>query len=215
MNKQLNSKKYWDDVAYDKEFTTPFQIDLFSEYVNKNAHILDVGCGYGRVLNKLSSRGYQNLYGIDISEKMIERAAENHPSLNVKVKKDEKIDFEDNYFDAVIVLAVLTCIIKDEEQQKFINEIKRVLKPGGVIYINDFLLNADERNIKRYNRFKGKYNKYGVFELSEGTKFRHHKLDWIKNLTNSFKEILLEEVTYTTMNGNKSNGFYYMGENKK
>ena len=34
MNKQLNPKEYWDKVGYDKEFTTPFQIDLFSEYVN-------------------------------------------------------------------------------------------------------------------------------------------------------------------------------------
>lgn len=55
-----------------------------------------------------------------------------------------------------------------------------------------------------------KYDNYGVFELSEGATSRHHKIDWIKQLTDSFEEIILERVTYTTMNGNKSNGFYYI-----
>ncbi|MGG5741778.1 MULTISPECIES: hypothetical protein [Bacillus cereus group] len=45
MNKQ---KEYWNGVANEKEFTTPFQLDLFSKYVNKDAILLDYGCGYGR-----------------------------------------------------------------------------------------------------------------------------------------------------------------------
>lgn len=38
----------------------------------------------------------------------------------------------------IILFAVLTCITEDEKQNALINEIKRVLKPGGIIYINDF-----------------------------------------------------------------------------
>ena len=68
-----------------------------------------------------------------------------------------------------------------------------------------------ERNIKRYDRFENKYDNYGVFELSGGASFRHHQIEWIKKLTAPFNDIVLKEVIYTTMNGNESNGFYYIG----
>ena len=65
---------------------------------------------------------------------------------------------------------------------QIINEIYRVLKPGGIIYINDFLLNEDKRNKERYEKYKDKYGVYGAFELSEGGRFRHHTEKWIDEL---------------------------------
>ena len=42
MNKLLTQKEYWDNVAEEKEFTTPFQMELFKKNVSKEARILDV-----------------------------------------------------------------------------------------------------------------------------------------------------------------------------
>ena len=177
--------------------------------------ILDVGCGYGRTLNELYSKGFKNLYGIDLSDKMIERGKAQSPWLNLNVQEDKKIPYEDNSVDSVILFAVLTCIVSDEAQIFLMNEIKRVLKPNGILYINDFLLNADERNVNRYKIYEGKYKRYGVFELPEGAVLRHHDLTYIESITSDFNNVKLEKVTYTTMNGNKSNGFFYLGKNKK
>lgn len=210
-----NQKEYWNKAAANKEFTTPFQIDLFSEFVQEEDKILDVGCGYGRTLNELYSKGYKNLCGIDFSNKMIERGRKQFPWLNLKINEDKKIPYEDNNFDSIILFAVLTCIVSDDEQIFLINEIKRVLKPNGILYMNDFLLNTDERNVKRYKLYKDKYDKYGVFELPEGAVLRHHDLNWIKSIISDFNTIKLETVTYITMNGNKSNGFVYLGRNTK
>lgn len=210
-----SQKDYWNKVAYDKEFTTPFQIQLFSEFVSKQDKVLDIGCGYGRTLNELSTQGFKNLYGIDFSQKMIERGKTDYPNLNLSQQNNKNIPFEDNTFDAIILFAVLTCIINDDDQTFLFDEIKRVLKPNGIIYINDFLINTDERNITRYNKYKDKYNKYGVFELPEGALLRHHEVNWIETLTSTFKKVKFKKVTYTTMNGNKSNGFYYLGFNVK
>lgn len=205
---------YWNRVAPEKEFTTPFKLDLFANYVGKNDKILDYGCGYGRTLGFLKNEGYLNLSGVDLSEKMIERARGENPSMNYGVVKHNKLHFLDDSFDAVLLLAVLTCIIKNEEQEVIIKEIKRVLKPDGIIYINDFLINCDNRNIKRYIRYKNKnkYNCYGVFELEEGAILRHFDDKRIKELTNDFDTLEYEKVVYTTMNGNKSNGFNYIGK---
>ena len=215
MNKLLTQKEYWDKVADEKEFTTPFQMELFKKNVSKEARILDVGCGYGRTLNELYLSKFTNLSGIDISKKMINRGIKLYPQLTLKKHESGSLPFENNSFDAVILLAVLTCIINNIEQEKLINEVQRVLRDDGVVYINDFLINSDQRNIDRYKRFEAKYNEYGIFELQEGVALRHHTRVRIDELMSSYKKIIFEPVIYTTMNGNKSNGLYYIGRKRK
>lgn len=78
--------------------------------------------------------------------------------------------------------------------------------------MNDFLMNSDERNKSRYEKFAGKYGIYGVFELPEGAVCRHHDEQWIKKLLSSFHTQAYEHLIFTTMNGNKSNGFYFIGK---
>lgn len=207
----MQPRDYWDSVSDIKQFTTPFQVEAFQQYVNNDDKILDVGCGYGRTLNELYNMGYRNLIGIDFSKGMIERGIRQFPYLDLLVKKGENIDFPDSHFDAVILFAVLTCIPSDSEQRKLISEIERVLKPGGVLYINDFLINTDERNVARYQKYVKQYGTYGVFELAEGAILRHHSEDYIHELTASFEQKQFEQLTFTTMNGHVSNGFFYIG----
>jgi ubiquinone/menaquinone biosynthesis C-methylase UbiE len=208
-----NQKNVWNKVAYSKEFTTPLQLDLLTSYIDKGASILDVGCGYGRTLHELYINGYKNLYGIDFSDKMIERAKNQHPYIHFDIKHSSDIDFEDKSFDAVILFAVLTCIINNEAQIYLINEIMRVLKPGGIIYINDFLLNTDSRNIERYQTFEKKYGTYGVFELSDGMVLRHHNMKWVETCLSPFQVLVFKPLSFPTMNGHTSNAYCFVGRN--
>lgn len=212
MKQYNNQSQYWDNVSTDKEFTTPMQIELFSAYVDKDARVLDHGCGYGRILHELQQAGYTRLYGTDSSPKMIERASKEYANISFAVSDGEHIPFESDSFDAVLLVAVMTSVIANEAQEKMIAELKRVLKPGGFIYINDFLLNQDERNITRYKKFEDRYGEYGVFELPEGAVCRHHSRSWIDHLLKDFQQISYEETVYKTMNGHHSNGFYYLGK---
>ncbi|MBP3604899.1 MAG: class I SAM-dependent methyltransferase [Lachnospiraceae bacterium] len=208
----MEQRQYWNKVAEKKEFTTPFQTDEFEKYVKKDSVILDVGCGYGRTLAQLYDNGYKNLIGIDFARNMIERGREQFPYLDLRVKEDERIALPDNSVDAVILFAVLTCIVNNEEQRGLIAEIRRVLKPGGILYVNDFLLNMDERNELRYSEYAEKYGTYGVFELPEGALLRHHDEKWLEELFQPFEKKSYEQLIFTTMNGNKSNGFFYIGQ---
>lgn len=212
MDMIMKQKEYWNSVSEKKEFTTPFQAEEFSKYVKKNGCILDVGCGYGRTLDELYHNGFRNLIGIDFSGGMIERGKHQFPYLDLRVKVDTRIALPDASVDAVILFAVLTCIRTNEEQQELLSEIKRVLKPHGILYVNDFLLNTDERNLTRYEKFKETYGIYGVFELPEGAVLRHHDEKWIKQLLKDFSEREYKRLIFTTMNGHKSNGFYFIGE---
>lgn len=207
----MEQRQYWDTVADTKEFTTPFQVEEFSKNVDKDGIILDVGCGYGRTLEQLHECGYCNLIGIDFSQGMIERGKNKYPYLDLRVKQKETIELSDESCDAVILFAVLTCIVSDVEQRSLLKDIKRVLKPNGILYVNDFMLNTDERNTKRYEQYMNKYNKYGVFELPEGAIVRHHDINWVEESLSIFEKIIFEKIVFTTMNGNKSNGYYYLG----
>lgn len=205
---------YWNKVAEEKEFPTPFQINDFAKYVSKDMNILDVGCGYGRTLNELYNQGYLNLTGIDYSQNMINRGLRSYPYLNLLKNDGEQIPFPDDEFNAVILIGVLTSNIKDEEQENLINEILRTLKDHGILYMADFLLNEDEWNTKRYSDYEDKYGFYGSFELPEGIVLRHHTEEHIFKLTTDFQELVFEKTVYDTMNGHQSNGFYYIGKRK-
>lgn len=210
-NHPHSQQNYWDSVSDSKTFTTPFQADTFASLVRKDAAVLDVGCGYGRTLDELWQQGYRHLTGIDFSEGMISRGHALYPYLDLRHKPTAAINFPGESFDAVILFAVLTCIVRDEEQQALIDEIRRVLRPGGILYVNDFLLNTDERNRTRYAKYQDKYGTCGVFELPEGAVLRHQSEDHVRDLLSDFSTEVFSPVTFRTMNGHTSNGFCFFG----
>jgi SAM-dependent methyltransferase len=208
-----SNKDYWNEKAGNKKFTVPLKSEVLEKYLEKDSCILDFGCGYGRILNELKDKGFENLYGSDFSEKMIEVAGREAPFANLKVNEPCSLPFEKESFDCVILLAVLTCINNNEDQKKLIDELLRILKPGGIVYIGDFLLNSDERNLERYKEFSERFG-YGVFVLEDGGILRHHSEEWIKELTSGFEMLEFLKTTHTTMNGHISNGFYLVARKR-
>jgi len=203
--------RYWDRVAHEKRFSHPLRLDWLRKYSDKQALILDYGCGYGRTLAELSDAGYENLFGMDFSEAMLGRCRREVPQSKLIRNDGNALPLKDGSFDAVLLFAVLTCIPDSSEQRVLLRAIEQVLRPGGLIYLSDLLLNDDERNRERYQRFAEGYKCYGVFELPEGVAVRHHQREWIEELTSSFRQLEYEPFTVTTMNGNTSAAFQYLG----
>jgi len=214
MKNVFNQEKHWDRLAEEKEFPTPFAMEEFKKHVTPKMNILDVGCGYGRTLNELYNNGFKNLTGVDFSESMIKRGLKLYPYLPLIKNNGDILPFPDDQYDAVLLIGVLTSNILTKEQENLISEISRVLKSKGVLYISDFLLNDDERNLERYQRYENRYETYGVFELPEGLVLRHHTIKHVLKLTKEYKTLTFKKTVYKTMNGNKSNGFYFIGEKR-
>jgi SAM-dependent methyltransferase len=202
---------YWDRVAQQKRFSHPLRLNWLEGYLDSRARVLDYGCGYGRTLRELAQAGYQNVLGVDFSAAMLARCREEFPRVNLIRNDGRTLPFQTDSLDAVLLFATLTCIPQDEAQRALIAEVERALRPGGLLYISDLLLNEDERNRQRYERDSEVYGAYGVFELPEGVVVRHHRREWIEELTGSFAQIEYEPFSVVTMNGNTSAAFQYLG----
>ena len=111
----------------------------------------------------------------------------------------------------MLLFAVLTCIPDSSDQRVLVTEVERVLRPGGLIYLSDLLVNDDLRNRERYQQYAENYSCYGVFELPEGVVVRHHEREWIEELTRAFHRVEYEPFSVTTMNGNTSAACQFMG----
>jgi len=203
----VNSEwNYWNSQGSDKIFTIPFNFGEFEKLVDKESTVFDFGCGYGRILEELKFLDYKYLYGCDYSFPMLKKAK--NGNIHVIQNDNIKIPFKNSCFDAVIIIAVLTCIVNSELQKKLIEEIYRVMKPGASIFVADFLLNDDPRNLERYSLFNKKYNEYGIFEIEPDIPLRHHSQDYIRSILGGFQFHSFSIDVYNTMNGNASKGFY-------
>ena len=92
-------------------------------------------------------------------------------------------------------------------QAETLLELQRVLRPGGILYVNDFLLNRDRRNLDRYQAGHARHGIYGIFDVDDGGVLRHHDRNHMEALLSPFETLVFEETVYETMHGHHSNGF--------
>jgi SAM-dependent methyltransferase len=208
LDRQLD---YWDTKGTQKSFAHPLNLQRLDELLRPDSLIIDFGCGYGRCLGELFDAGYCNLIGLDFSPAMIAAAREHLPNIKFEELRGSKCPLSNESVDAALLFSVLTCVPTDDGQRGIIEELYRVLKPGGLLYISDLWLQADERNKMRYAHDEPKYGIYGVFDLPEGVTVRHHDPNWIEILTTDFDRVALDDIDVLTMNGNPAKAFQWFG----
>lgn len=109
-------------------------------HISKNKYILDVGCSVGRTVCSIAKRYDSRVVGIDISERMIERAKERAKREGVKNRVEfliadvQSLPFEKDLFDVVISESVTAF---PDDKQKAISDYVRVTKPGGYVGLNE------------------------------------------------------------------------------
>ncbi len=103
-----------------------------------DAHILDIGCGTGKLAHRLITHHRDaRVFGIDLCESMIQMAQHrivSEPRIHLSVGDSEHLPFEDEFFDYV------TCSNSFHHypnQLAAVAEMHRVLKPGGKLFLVD------------------------------------------------------------------------------
>jgi len=114
---------------------------LLPDKINKTFKYLDLGCNDGsltRGISKYYNFDSDNIYGIDIPEwggVKIDCKIKNMYYIN---EKEPKLPYADNFFDLITCFMVLH---HNYNVTYMISELKRVLKKGGYIIINEHDMN--------------------------------------------------------------------------
>ena len=102
------------------------------------SRILDLGCGTGRHVVYLTRLGFE-VYGFDASPKALSMTQEwlNDENLNATLcehQMEDAFPYENNFFDAIISVQVIHHNLM-KNIRKTINELERVLKPNGLLFV--------------------------------------------------------------------------------
>ena len=118
--------------------------------IKRGMKLLELGCGSGAftpfVAKALGEQG--KLYAVDIQPKMLEQLErklarpENQDLTNIELIQASayELPFEENSLDLAYLVTVLHEI---PDRDRALREIKRVLKPGGILAVTEFLPDTD------------------------------------------------------------------------
>ncbi|MGI6020923.1 MAG: class I SAM-dependent methyltransferase [Lachnospiraceae bacterium] len=114
------------------------EIDRYTEaYLDKSMNVLETACSAGMASRSIAKHsGF--VEACDLSEKMIAKAKKRYcpPNLHFSVQDVEALPYGENCFDAVVYINGLHVV---EKPERALYEIRRVLKPGGILIIPDLV----------------------------------------------------------------------------
>lgn len=169
MPNQHQTKSYYDGVApiYDNLYQDGISLaenalvdDALRKITERGQKILDLGCGTGLGYSLISNSLGKNFnyVGLDISPKMIQKAKEKlaNPVNAIFLIKDasDLSCFKTDEFDSIISLFGSFSHILNPVQT--IDEIKRVLKPNGMVFIMVYSRFSLRNLLKALTKFSAK-----------------------------------------------------------
>lgn len=141
---------------------------------NRDARILDLGCGTGISTRQIAEQGGA-VIGCDKDAEMIAEAKRARDGLEYVVAPAEHLPFGDMEFDAVVAFSAFHWFANTQA----LSEIKRVLKPNGIFFIA--------------NKNDAGYFKRGYKEIIQN--ILRQELPEVKK--NYAPELLLQEAGFT------------------
>lgn len=112
------------------------QLALQDLTIRPDTKVLDLCCGSGQATSVLVQRS-QDVTGLDASPLSLERAKKNVPQAQYVEALAEEIPFNDNLFDLVHT-SVAMHEMRPNQLRQIVQEVYRVLKPGGIFTLVDF-----------------------------------------------------------------------------
>jgi SAM-dependent methyltransferase len=182
-NKRLHQKLTEEFIWLDSKYShSPYYNrlikEIFSPVLRGKDRVIDIGCGAGGLCRKLAQIVTDGeVVGTDISEEYIRKLnrskgkdkSDDYKNLVFVLASAEDIPYPDNYFDHTVCSESFGFW---SEPEKGLAEIRRILKPGGKLYVVNSYKEAHARaatiGVKIFNLFSTcKENIYSFQEYRE------------------------------------------------
>jgi ubiquinone/menaquinone biosynthesis C-methylase UbiE len=106
--------------------------------VPKDASILEVGCGTGRLLLDAREHGYR-VSGLDASPDMLnelrQKGDDRYPDLELHLSEAASMPFDNDSFDLVYAIRVLSPTKSRDYALRVVDEMMRITRPGGFMLV--------------------------------------------------------------------------------
>lgn len=171
------SSEYHKEVAKQIIASTPWAWDygktfyyheyvFATKYLNERDVVLDLSCGWGSGTNILAEQCARAI-GADVSEELIASAKTRFDKDNLSfiVTDGQDVKMDDNSVDVVVSIHTMEHV---EDDEKFLSEIKRVLRPGGRLILEVPLrmrrpfVHDNEPFVPKTDEFPGHVREYTV-----------------------------------------------------
>lgn len=144
MDIKLGLQQIYEDISSEFSASRAFawpELQVFIPYLQDGFKVLDLGCGTARILQVLQDSQKKFEYtGVDFSHNLIKQAKEKYPNTKFLVSDMTKIDFEENSFDMVFMIASFHHLSTKEERLELLNKINCWLKPNGYLFMTNWYL---------------------------------------------------------------------------
>ena len=136
------------------------KFDMIARHLRQNSlgttndqKVLDWGCALGGVAILVDHEFPAQVHAADVDRHSIAWLKCTAPAIQAcLLEPDVALPFDDNYFDCIYGISVLTHLPRSQ-QEFYLKELRRILKPGSVV-----ILTVAGYRICEYNRERGKSN---------------------------------------------------------
>ena len=170
------AKKYdYDNDHVLGTVSQPKSVNLLTTRLkDKNAEIIDVGCGTGLVGESLKAKDFIFFDGIDISEDMLEIAKSRGYRNLLLGSLNNRLPVLDNAYDTAMCVGVFT---HGHVSSEGFNELCRIVKPGGYIC---FTINEGVFEKYGFKEMIGDFQSYKIWEVISFYKDDYMTLENVK-----------------------------------
>ncbi len=138
--------------------------------------MLELGCGTGHWTEFFINQGFK-VTGVDISDPMLNIARGKNLEADLSLANSENLPFDNESFNSIVSITMLEFV---ENQEKAIQEMYRVLKPGGYLIMG--FINADSQiginkdkdetfknaNLLKINDIESKFKQFHLVQMKQG-----------------------------------------------
>lgn len=150
---------------------------------------LEIGCGFGRVSPFIAEYSEKH-YAIDPNREFIWLAKKHFSGIKFELGKAQETRYPDNHFDLVVSMMCLTHFTP-AEFRRAAEEIKRVMRDGGLLYLCETTKNSPSAIIPHYaHDYVREFNGLKLVDHFEPDR---HRGDWVFRKTDTRAGVVEDE----------------------
>jgi 2-polyprenyl-3-methyl-5-hydroxy-6-metoxy-1,4-benzoquinol methylase len=174
--------QFWWNAAHQSMYD-----DFCSRFImGKSGKLLDVGCGLGYFVKHVSKHPGWEVYGCEISERAVDFAKSKLGLSNVAAGKIEEANFPEGFFDLITLWDVIEHI---PDPDSFLAKIRKLLKPGGLLFLHTPNINIQLPKARFKKMLKGMDPKIHYLEAKDHVNIYSGKTITVVLNRNGFRNI--------------------------